>query len=69
MNELISDILQLREGSDSSSRSRVPLALNHPRHIQLTIGQNAPPETQAILSSQQSIFNQSRLDLISVNSS
>ena len=56
MNELIKDILKLREETDSSSRSRVPIASNHPRHIQLTIGLNAPPDTQSIVINKQSRF-------------
>lgn len=56
MKELVADILKMREESDLSMRSKLPLSSNHPHNIQLTIGQDAPPETLHIISNKQSRF-------------
>ena len=56
MNELVLTILKMREESDMTTRSKLPLALNHPHNIQSTIGQDAPIETLLILSNKQSRF-------------
>ena len=58
MNELVFTILKMREESDMTTRSKLPVALNHPRNIQLTIGKDVPLETLVILSNKQSRFEQ-----------
>ena len=56
MDDLVADIIRLREKSDQTTRSKVTLPSNHPRNLQLTIGHVPPPETSEILSTKQSRF-------------
>jgi len=56
MNELVLTILKMREKSDMKTRSKLSVALSHPRNIQLTIGKDVPLETLVILSNKQSRF-------------